>query len=114
MPELGDLYHQVPLAKTDLSLQTEQNWHSKLNIERSETHHKSNFVKSLEEAEENKNDEEKDICEENDGKISISDTQKLDQEVKLWSDFLRSRFHPKTNVVMGKSSLIKIIVEVFV
>ena len=113
MPELGDLYHQVPLAKTDLSLQTEQNWHSKLNIERSETHHKSNFVKSLEEAEENRN-EEKDICEENDGKISISDTQKLDQEVKLWSDFLRSRFHPKTNVVMGKSSLIKIIVEVFV
>ena len=113
MPELGDLYHQVPLAKTDLSLQTEQNWHSKLNIERSETHHKSNFVKSLEEAEENRN-EEKDICEENDGKISISDTQKLDQEVKLWSDFLRSRFHPKTNVVMGKSSLIKIIVKVFV
>jgi len=102
LPELGDLYHQVPLAKTDLSLQTEQNWHSKLNIERSDIHHKSNFVKSLEEAEENRNDEEKDICEETDGKISTTDTQKLDQEVKLWSDFLRSRFHPKTNVVMGE------------
>ena len=51
------------------------------------------------------NVEEKDTCEENDEKISNSDTQKLDQEVKLWSDFLGSRFHPKTNVVLGKNTL---------
>ena len=26
----------------------------------------------------------------------------MEQDVKLWSDFLRTRFHPKTNVVLGK------------
>lgn len=101
MPEFGDLYHQVPKAKTDLSSQTAQNWHSKLDIERAETHHKSNFVKSLEALEE-RNDEDKDVdihqAESNGDCI----TQQLDKEVKLWSDFLRTRFHPKSNVVLGE------------
>jgi len=106
LPEFGDLYHSVPSAKTDLFQQASQNWHSKLEIEREETHHKSNFVKSLEEAED-KIDEDKDICE-NDKKSTVSgptDTsigQQLEEEVKLWSDFLRTRFHPKTNVVVGE------------
>ena len=52
LPEFGDLYHQVPMTKTELSQHAAQNfWHSKLEIERAEVHPKSNFVKSLEELE---------------------------------------------------------------
>jgi hypothetical protein len=40
------------MTKTELSQHAAQNfWHSKLEIERAEAHHKSNFVKSLEELE---------------------------------------------------------------
>jgi len=115
LPEFGDLYHQVPMTKTELSQHAAQNfWHSKLEIERAEAHHKSNFVKSLEELEGKNLDEDKDICENEIKKLKLtnpdettpqSDTnvgEQLEQDVKLWSDFLRTRFHPKTNVVLGE------------
>ena len=59
-------------------------------------------------------DEDKDICENEIKKLKLSnpdettpqsDTnvgEQLEQDVKLWSDYLKTRFHPKTNVVLGK------------
>ena len=103
LPEFGDLYHEVPKSKTDSSLQAAQNWHTKLEIERAETNHKSNFVKSLEALEERNEDKDVDIHQAESNGDSMN--QQLDEEVKLWSDFLRTRFHPKTNVVLGENEI---------
>lgn len=106
LPEFGDLYHEVgQVAKTDLSAQASQNWHLKLDIERAETHHKSHFLRDLEATENRENDEDKDIDVKNkEGVTKVSDSRQLDNEVKLWSDFLRTRFHPQTNIVVREHS----------
>jgi hypothetical protein len=104
LPEFGDLYHQVGLSvpKTDLSAQSGQHWQHKVDIRRDETHRKTQYLKDLETAD-HKHDEGKDVCSSGD-QPSVKDdstiVNELEDEVKLWSDFLRSRYHPKTNVIV--------------
>lgn len=107
LPQFGDLYHEVggiATPKTDLSCQATENWHSKLNVTRAEAHRKTTFLRELE-AEENLHDEGKDI----DSKTAAAsfnagDTRLLDAEVQLWSDFLRTRYHPKSNAIVEEYS----------
>lgn len=105
LPQFGDLYHEVggiSTAKTDLSYQAAENWHSKLDVTRAEAHRKTTFLRDLE-AEENLHDEGKEIdvhSKATEERFNAEDTTLLDEEVQLWSDFLRTRFHPKSNVVM--------------
>jgi len=51
LPQFGDLYHDVAssnvMAKTDLSAQAFDNWHSNVTIERAETHRKTKFLQDL-------------------------------------------------------------------
>ena len=109
LPQFGDLYHDVAssnvMAKTDLSAQAFDNWHSNVTIERAETHRKTKFLQDLD-ARESGNDQvdhEKDIDDiQKKHHQTSTDIRQMDQEVKLWSDFLMARFHPKTNVVISE------------
>ena len=103
LPEFGDLYFETgSLPKTDLSAQASKNWHYQVDVQREETVRKSKFLQGLE-ASEKVDEEGKDICTTTtspDAKHSFEDCQSLDQEVRLWSDYARCRYHPKTNVVL--------------
>ena len=102
LPEFGDLYYETgSLPKTDLSAQAAQNWQYQVDVQREETARKSKFLQDLEASE--KVDEDKDVCTTTitEAKNDLfQDCRSLDQEVLLWSDYARCRYHPKTNVVL--------------
>ena len=106
LPEFGDLYHEVggAVSKTDLSTSATQYWNHNVEVKRDETHKRTKYLQQLE-AKENKSlhGEQKDICNMDDSTCDDSkhDELELESEVKLWSDFLRTRFHPKTNVIIN-------------
>lgn len=106
LPEFGDLYHNDRMSssipKTDLSSQAAENWHSnKLAVQRAEPYRKTRYLQQLEDAEKIKLEEGKEIDDTGDPtSINMKGDHNLDEEVHLWSDFLRARFHPKTNVVI--------------
>jgi len=106
LPEFGDLYNEVgtTIPKTDLSASASQFWNHSVEVSKDETHKRTKYLQQLE-ADENKSRGEKDICAEDTFKEGVAKHgdagQDLDDEVKLWSDFLRARFHPKTNVVIN-------------
>lgn len=109
LPEFGDLYHDIAsgsvVAKTDLTAQAEQNWPSKVEVERAETHRKTRFLRNLEASEggNERIDVEKDIDIQEENQVPrFTDCSQLDGEVNLWSDYLMTRYHPKTNVVISE------------
>ena len=79
-------------------------------MKREETCKRTKYLEQLENNEIQSSEQhfsEKDICYEESAGGDAKDEdiygagKELEQEVKLWSDFLRTRFHPKTNVIVN-------------
>lgn len=86
LPEFGDLYYNE-------SVDREQLWQHSVEVQRSKPVTKTSFLKSLED-----NEQKANLIQ--DGAAAGGDVKPLESEVKVWSDFLRARYHPKTNVVV--------------
>ncbi len=98
LPELGDLYERPRVPKLDSLL-----WEGSTEVRKEEPPRKNDFQRQLEVEENNLLDEDKDICESSpDGKERKSSQVDyvLEGQVHFWSDFLRARYHPKTNVIV--------------
>ncbi len=104
LPEFGDLYHDAvgaaAISKTDLSAQSSKHWQHEVAVQKEETIRKSKYLKELQS--DDHTDEDKDVNSSNEaaassGKKLLCD---LDSEVEIWSDYLRARYHPKTNVIV--------------
>lgn len=103
-------YEKKLICLTDVSASATQYWHHDFEVKREETCKRTKYLEQLENNESKSSDQhfsEKDICH---GELSAGGDQdnyeagagkELEQEVKLWSDFLRTRFHPKTNVIVN-------------
>ncbi len=101
LPELGDLYGQPGAPRTDSLL-----WAGATHVSKEEPVRKNDFQRELEAAENCVSDEDKDICEAG-GSPEVKDATSstyddLDDQVRFWSDYLRPRFHPRTNVLLSE------------
>ena len=106
LPQLGDLYEdgggggfRRSVPRTDSLL-----WGGGTEVKKEEPRRKNDFQRELEAEENYVADEDKDVCED-DKEVSsssaASDSQSsLDNQVEFWSDFLRPRLHPRTNVLL--------------
>lgn len=84
LPERGDLYDKLTSPS-----QAEAEWDSDLvEIEHKSNDNKNQFLKDLEDPEELK-------------KV-LNKTYDLDTDVTVWSDFLYSRFHPRTVNILNE------------
>lgn len=101
LPELGDLYERPCVPRSDSIL-----WAGDSIIRKEEAPKKNDFLRELDNYENDGEDSDKDIdsiCA--DERLTKGgDSAKLydlNGQVKYWSDYLSSRFHPKTNVIVN-------------
>ena len=102
LPELGDLYEYPQVPKTE-----DLFWSGDTHVQKEEPLKKNKFLRELEQDENINVDQDKNICEAaGDGCSPEKQMNKstklynLDREVSVWSDYLRARFHPKTNSIL--------------
>lgn len=92
LPKFGDLYDKPYVPKDEDGL-----WSGPTHLNKTEGKPKNSFQRELE-AEENSfklDDDEKDICE-----AEAPAQYDLDDQVEVWSDYLRTRFHPKSVLLL--------------
>ncbi len=93
LPALGDLYERPTTPRTDSI-----SWGGLTQLRKEEPGRKSDFMRELEAAE--TGTENKDRCEIAGGRRSPELMSDLDEQVQYWSDYLRPRLHPRTNVLL--------------
>jgi len=101
LPEFGDLYERPCIPRSDSIL-----WAGDSIIRKEEAPKKNDFLRELDNYENDGEDSDKDIdsiCA--DERLTKGDSTAklydLNGQVKYWSDYLSSRFHPKTNVIVN-------------
>jgi hypothetical protein len=99
LPELGDLYGKPEVPKTDSIF-----WDGGAQVQKEEPKQMNDFQRELAEAEEAGGDEDTDKCEDKSAASSSKEVPIYDlkNQVDVWSDFLRSRFHHRTNVILNE------------
>jgi hypothetical protein len=99
MPEMGNLYGRPPAPKAASAL-----WPFPAEIRKEEPLRKSAYQRELDSQETvSVTDEDKDVCELDDSKEEKREnlsTANLDDEVSFWPDFLRSRYHPRSCLLL--------------
>ena len=90
LPQFGDLYDAPPKVppKGESLL-----WDGELNVQKEEPKKQNDFQRELEKEEET--GDAKDTADSDD-----QTNYDLDEQVDVWSDYLRARFHPRTNVIL--------------
>lgn len=106
MPVHGDLYER-PLRDPDQleKLQGGVNWSGDVQMRVDDKEVRNNFLQSLDQQEQPSTAQDFVGGEEGDkGQVatncSLKEQLDLEGQVRVWSDFLRTRYHPRTNVVV--------------
>jgi len=99
LPELGDLYGGPGLPKSGV-----QSWYGDVDIVKAEPVRKNRFLQDLMDEEGGDEDliegeKDRDTIAERKVNKNKEEHYKLDEEVNHWSDYLYSRFHPKSILV---------------
>jgi len=102
LPICGDLYEKVAPPSAD-DVTAKRHWAGDVMVTKEEERGKSEYLKHLDQQEEDviRNGRQDDGASGSGPEASVPTKFDLDSQVRVWSDFLRTRYHPKTNVVVG-------------